>query len=310
MAPAPIPLPLGITLSFFAEGAANIVYRMSASTSSESTPPANSEHEIYGESTPPPSEIELPSSAVSNLPIAFRNKLLRLRKDLPNTTPILEAQTAFEEVIQPLFKPDQLVEQILIKIPDGLLGQLNAELRAMEGSGRRKEGRSGVFLDEDEDYGVLVTDMSPSGYEGGRQCICVEFKPKWLAISPSAPEGATKCRTCALRAMREANGIGTEGALCPLDLVGSRADMSRATDSFLKAKWGKKPEERLRGIECWIRDRIGDHIWGGDLLRTLCYLQIRFEGKGMFGGKVEERDFLTAMTLRDCTLYLRVGLSM
>ncbi|MCJ1244471.1 Inositol-pentakisphosphate 2-kinase [Trapelia coarctata] len=305
MTPTAILLPPDITITFFAEGAANIVYRLSPATSTPFTPPIDSETDIYSNSTPPPSEIELPLQATT-LPPPFKHKLLRLRKKQSTTTPLLEAQTAFEEVIKPLFKPEQLVEQVLVTLPEGLSRKLNAELRAMEEKGTRKEERRGVFLDEEEGYGLLVSDMSPQGYEGEGECVCVEFKPKWLAMSPSAPEEAKRCRTCALRAMREANGKITKGGFCPYDLVGSRADVSIATDSILKAKWGKKPGESLRGGECWIHDRIVDVISGGNLLGPLRNLQIDFDREGMFGGKVEERDFLTAMTLRDCTLYIRV----
>ena len=177
----------------------------------------------------------------------------------------------------------------------------------MEEKGTRQEGRRGVFLDEEEGYGLLISDMSLEGYEGDGTCVCVEFKPKWLAQSPSAPKQAKRCRSCSLRAMREANGKVTRGAFCPYDLMGRRADMSRAIDSIMKAKWGKKPEENLMGDECSIHDRIVDALWRGNLLGTLHNLQIHLDGDGMFGGKVEGRDFLTAMTLRDCTLYIRVG---
>jgi len=308
MAPSSVPIPPDITITFFAEGAANIVYRLSPTITTPSTPPIQSEHETYSSSTPPPSEIELVPQAPT-LPPPFKHKLLRLRKKLSTTTSLLEAQTAFKEVIRPLFKPEQLVEQDSVTLPEGLLRRLNAELRAMEETGTRKEGRRGVFLDEEEEYGLLVTDMSPQGYEGDGECVCVEFKPKWLATSPSAPEGAKRCRTCALRAMREANGKVTKGAFCPYDLVGSRADISRATDSIMKAKWGKRPGESLKGVEALTSDRIGDVIWGENLLGPLCNLQIGLDREGIFGGKVEEREFLTAMTLRDCTLYIRVGWS-
>lgn len=308
MAPAPIPFPPSINLTFFAEGAANIVYRLSSPSSSASTPPADSEHDIYSASTPPPSEIESPYSEASNLPSTFQKKLLRLRKKLPNTTSVLEAQTPFEEIIRPLFIPEQLVEQVLVSLSEGLLPRLNAELRAMEESGRRADGRKDGYLDEAEEYGVLVTDMSPQVGEGLGN-MHLEFKPKWLAQSKSAPVGAKRCRTCALRAKRitEGNKGVEKGAFCPLELVGDQQEVSRTVQSIWKSTWGFTPEERPKETMGFWSDRVASMLLETQVMQRLRDLQLDLEGDGLLGNEVEKRDFLTAMTLRDCTLYLRVS---
>jgi len=308
MAPGPIPFPPSINLTFFAEGAANIVYRLSSPSSSASTPPADSEHDIYSASTPPPSEIELPYSEASTLPTAFQKKLLRLRKKLPNTTSVLEAQTSFEELIRPLFTPNQLVDQVLISLPKGLLPRLNGELRATEESGTRAEERKGGYLDEAEEYGVLVTDMSPQLREDLGN-MHLEFKPKWLAQSKSAPVGAKRCRTCALRAKRIAErkkGV-EKGAFCPLDLAGGPEEVRRAVQSICESARGFKPEERPKGAMHFWSDKFASILLETQVMQLLRDLQLRLEGDGVLGNDVEKRGFLMAMTLRDCTLYLRVS---
>jgi inositol-pentakisphosphate 2-kinase len=155
------------------------------------------------------------STSLSSIP----DKLLRLRKDLPTTAPCAVAQESWLRLIAPLIDKDQLVVQELVEIPPGFINNLNEELREWERSKRsvrlmelRPAKRHGTYLADDK-HGLLVTDMSNHGItvtadqrpldesDLGFECEeVVQFKPKWLAQSPSAPENARRCRTCALRA--------------------------------------------------------------------------------------------------------------
>lgn len=100
---------------------------------------------------------------MTHLLIVFIAKLLRLRKNLPTTFPVAIAQEKWEQLVAPLFSPDQIVEQSLVDIRAGkFIASLNQELRnnkaGADGSSR-PTNRLGIYL-ADDDYGLLVTDMT------------------------------------------------------------------------------------------------------------------------------------------------------
>ncbi|MCJ1473086.1 hypothetical protein MMC13_001736 [Lambiella insularis] len=301
-------LPPSLRLSFLAEGGANIVYRMHLRPS---TPPSSSaflsSDDEYGHGTPPPTEIDFPYSP-PNWNHILKNRLLRLRKALPTATPIREAQAYLDEVITKLFEPEQLVAQKVVLLPLGLVAQCNADLRAIELEGRRAQTRKGQRLDESSDVGLVVQDMSAEGWEGEGDVACLEFKPKWLAQSPSAPLGARRCRTCALREMRLAEkGGGAERmkiGWCPLDLVsGQKSRVGGAVGRILSANEPGSEETFDKALQ----ERIVDWILQGRLLQRLRDAQVRFAQQGISDGGKEGTRYRTTMTLRDCTLFLRIS---
>lgn len=103
----------------------------------------------------------------------FPDQLLRVRKNLPTTFPCEESHAAWLRLIAPLFRPDQILEQSLVRLhPPGLLTRLNAELRSWEQNpnsmkpparslDHRPKSRQGIYLADDE-YGLLITDMTCS----------------------------------------------------------------------------------------------------------------------------------------------------
>ena len=104
-------------------------------------------------------------------------------------------------------------------------------------------------LEQYEHYGFLVEDMTPK-VDISRREVLVEFKPKWLLPSPTAPRGARRCRTCALRALRAfekhgvtvvGNGSPNPGYWCPFDLgSGEPQRVQRAVKSILMQKGALK----------------------------------------------------------------------
>src|SRR5271170_93276 len=180
-----------IGLQYLAEGAANVVYRI------------------------------LPLSGEAAVGGVFNGKLLRLRKDTPTSRPYEEIVHDFERIFVKLFPSDFLVPLALFRLPspaDLAIKPLNITLKAREHDKLRSKRRHGVYLAADENYGILVTDMTP---KNDRE-VFIEFKPKWLVQSPSAPSEACRCRTCALREMRRVTtssyGRG-DADFCPLDLL-------------------------------------------------------------------------------------------
>ena len=155
----------------------------------------------------------------------------------------------------------------------------------------RPAKRRTLKLDETESHGLLVADMSAGAGEVG-----VEFKLKWVLQSGSAPAGWRRCRTCALRVRKS----GKPGA-CPLDLVsGDRARVERA----VKFVVGQKGPEVEAAVTDWL---LGEE--GEDLVRVLKEGQAKFDPCGPGRTDVEEMksvEYCTAMTLRDCTLFLVV----
>ncbi|MCJ1390070.1 Inositol-pentakisphosphate 2-kinase [Xylographa bjoerkii] len=297
-------LPPSTRLTFLAEGAANIVYRIS---SAPATPPLEAATPFYSSSTPPPSEIESPSeleSPTSSPPtppsrLHQHHQLLRLRKDLPTSTPILAAQAHYETLTKRYFAASELVSQTPVALPPGLVSACNVSLRGVEAAGARDERRRGVWLDERAEVGLLVEDMTAAGWTGEGSVVCLEFKPKWLAQSAGAPRGARRCRTCALGAMRGARE-GREGrGWCPLGLVAGQRELVERAVAGVCADDGERLADGVRG-------RVVDFLMADGLLRKLRELQVRFDPRGCAEGDVEREEFRMAMTLRDCTLFLRI----
>lgn len=228
------------------------------------------------------------SQAGSELPKPLQGKLLRLRKDLPHVQTTTEQVDSFDKNFRPLFPPDCLVQPERIRLNGNITTALNRALDALNRPSRRSED----ILPEDEQYGLLVTDMMPAA---GKAML--EMKPKWLLQSPSAPANAKRCRTCALRAQRAAQGKRTatdEQESCPFDLV------------------SEKVEDRRRAAGKITREpALAEFlVEGAQPLFAILRDQQRFlDPRGVLrvAGADGIYDLCRAMTLRDCTLFVRGG---
>lgn len=220
------------------------------------------------------------------LPKPLRGKLLRLRKDFSHVQTTADQVKSFDSNFRPLFPPDCLVQPELIRLTDGMADALNRALDTLNRPSRRSQD----CLPQDERYGLLVTDMVP---EPGKAMF--EMKPKWLLQSPNAPSNAKRCRTCALRAQRAAQGKRTatdEQESCPLDLVSERVeDRRRAAKNATR--------------ESSLQDFLVD---AAQPLFAILRDQQRFlDPRGVLrvSGADGIYDLCRAMTLRDCTLFVR-----
>jgi inositol-pentakisphosphate 2-kinase len=278
MEPTPPTLPQNTDLTYLAEGAANIVFLLHLPPSPLSTP---TDVDSYGPGTPPPTDLPIPTH-----PQVFSNKLLRLRKNIPSRVANASAVHFFQHTIAPLFAAENLISQDLIRLRPGMVEDWNGMLRQLEETKRRPEKRRGTYLTEEEEYGVLVTDMTAREGE-----TLIQFKPKWLSQSPMAPKDARRCRTCALREMRNQErasmGKETEGDFCPFDLISDdSADVARAVDVIAHKHYQD------------MRDRIVKFVQDDELLGRLRKQQSVFAE--------QEGKLTTTMTLRDCTVFLKV----
>ena len=131
--------------------------------------------------------------------------------------------------------------------------------------------------------------------------VAVEFKPKWLAQSPTAPKGARRCRTCALRALRKLQGqdaVEEGGGLCPLVLVqGDEREIRRLVERVLDC-----------GLSERVRERMVDWVLKSELMRRLRDVQVEMDPKGVLVEGKGGKELGTAMSLRDATLFLKVSL--
>lgn len=290
-------LPKDAQLQYLAEGGANMVYRITLPLSD--VPP--SEIEYYGDSTPPPAEIEDSlKSQQQQQQQQFCGNLLRLRKDVQFGFPYRDTANNFNTLIRRLFRPEDLVDQILVRIPPAVIQRCNEQLRLDEKLGKRPPARHGVFLATNEPFGMLVTDMTNFA---NPTTTVAELKPKWLVQSPSAPVGAKRCRTCALREMKNADS-GCKTAppsslleprittFCPLDLISDKIeDVQRAMRIF------KGRSDQIR---------IAKALYHHPTLKKLVSLQLSHNEVGLHGPPAHSREMSLGMTLRDCTVYVKV----
>lgn len=252
-------LPRGVQLIYLAEGGANVIYRF--------------------------------ANTLGVLPPHLQGKLLRLRKQTAADITYTEIAHNFETIIRPLFTKDELVDQALIRLPETLIPRCNEQLRAAENSGHRPQKRHGTYLCLREPFGLLITDMTV-----GDTSTLAEFKPKWLNQSPSAPTRAHKCRTCALREMKNHAALlelKERRSFCPLDLVSDQFDNVLRATGLIKG--------------CQDRLRLAQILYRNPTLLKLQSLQKTEREVGLLGPVAQSREMSLAMTLRDCTVYVKVS---
>lgn len=287
-------------MKYLAEGAANVVYRVILPPPSPTLSSSlDFENDDERPTTPPPSEIP-----PLRLDPRLEGQLIRLRKTLPAAVPVIDSQTHFDSVIRPLFPGENLVERTLFRPSPDLMRECNRRLQQMETDGSRARTRHGVYLVENEIYGTLITDMTCGKDD---ESTSVEFKPKWLVQSPSAPTGAKRCRTCALNAMRfsQRGHVGEpehmKSAFCPLSLVsGDKNRVAGAADVILGLSGTTGGDDEP------MRQRLIEFLLETPLLPRLKVLQMDLDPIGVLTADVSAHGFLTAMTIRDCTLFLKV----
>ncbi|KAI6838237.1 hypothetical protein KC340_g10278 [Hortaea werneckii] len=223
-----------------------------------------------------------------NVQLHGRVPLLRIRKDLSHVQTAEEQLRSFDQHFKPLFSAQNLVEHEAVQLDDHVIPRLNQTVS----QAKRSSSRTGDLMPNNEKYGLLITNMSPWPME-----TLVQFKPKWLSQSPNAPEEAKRCRTCALRAQRQANNQRTATDAqdnCPLAMISESAhDRRRAAEATTTDKK--------------LQDYLVDDAQ--PLLRALKENQQRFDSSGVLG--IVDNDVLSdickAMSLRDCTLFLKHG---
>lgn len=232
----------------------------------------------------------------SNLQSYDSSAVLRMRKDIPSTTSMLDLKRDFEERIAPLFlfDPSLLLPVDLVQLCPSLTDVLNQQLRSLEAKGRRGALRRDIYHPsfETEPYAEFMSNL---GHGPGK---LVEFKPKWLVQSPSAPRFAQRCRTCALNSRRRAKGGSGRGdsGFCPFDLLSSN---NKVLSVALRQIW--TDEQSFDQFVAAFKTRVQPS------LRQLQRLQKLHNEVGLDHFlNPEGADFAVAMALRDCSVVLKV----
>lgn len=259
-------------LEYLAEGAANVVYR-----------------------------IRGPVNTDNNTEESF-NYVLRLRKDRPHLKSAEDSVAEFKAHIIPLFNHSLLLIPELFTIHPNLMPKLNAELRAKEDDSNphpRPKNRRGVYLPSTdvEKYGIILPSLAPLD----KNRIFIEFKPKWLVQSPSAPEHARRCRNCALRDMRDSTGIirGRGGRdFCPFDLL---SDESRILKVALRQIFPREDHRKLDEFSVEFEEKVKP------VLRQIQTLQLKYRSVGLADFDADHAELPLAMALRDCSVFMQIS---
>ena len=284
--PSLLELPPGVQLCYLAEGGANVIYRFVAT-------PIRSALVIKRNHRRPLSPVSTDDVEHCGVPERFQGKLLRLRKETAADLSYSEIIHNFNHIVRPLFQPEELVDQTLIKLPEGLIGHCNEKLRLDELNGKRPKKRHGTYLCPQEPFGLLITDMTTFNEPGA---LLAELKPKWLIQSPSAPSTAHRCRTCALREMKNHDarllGLQEQRSFCPLDLVSEHFENILRATTFIKGA-----SDRVRFAQILFKNPT---------LRKLQSQQKAWARVGLHGPPSTSQKASLDMTLRDCTMFIKV----
>lgn len=264
--PRPPQLPQDAEAVYVGEGAANVVFA-----------------------------IKLPPTTDTSLANAFQDKLLRVPKAGKGTFPYAEQQAFWESQIKPLFRPGDLVHQSLVRMPEDngfFVARLNEILHERES--QRRDDFVGSQV-EDVTYGMLVDDMRSTG-DGD---IIREFKPKWLAQSPNAPETAIRCRNCAREALRNVEKGKRKPIFCPLNFLASTTEQSVRVLRYFDLPTSFAPGlSQTKDCYQWLGAE--------NVLQILRANQVRLDRGGPLNVSAHDAAFQVAMTLRDCTVYLKI----
>lgn len=246
---------------------------------------------------------------------SLQGKVLRVRKqDLlagqKDTFTPREICHFVNDAIQPVLHP-WVMPHSLINITRALVGRLSAALPVMVTGTRLSEsdteseqsqtsGPETFSSETTRVQAILLPDMRSSH---DARSLLLEVKPKWLVQSPTAPQGARRCRTCAKQA---SEGKARTTQHCPLALLSGQAALIAPVIADLCNARGIVDFGARRALaEFFVTGNEGNKI-----LQRLATLQRQFDPEGILVCEQDEsslRSVSTAMTLRDCSLYLTIS---
>jgi inositol-pentakisphosphate 2-kinase len=222
----------------------------------------------------------------------------------------------FTKFIKPVFGEYAIHHELVHIAKSGIVKELNAYL--LKNEHLRKPKFRGSYVGETP-LGFLVEDMRPPGesrsvdditngiddsHIAGSDIVLVEFKPKWLSQSRSAPKNAVRCRQCALELQRfildsPADMASRKDKPCPLSLANE-------TPWQINSPYRIAP--RLAEVDTerrWARElqAVIDH----DIIHLLRRQQDAYDCHGPLHASASDMRLALAMTLRDCTCFVQLS---
>lgn len=313
-----------VYFTYLNQGGANVIFKMHRWS-----------HSNKGES--PFIFLEAESKRSEAIPSQYHSlvgKVLRVNKGLSKTLRSEEVISGFYDHVRPLFSRHARLTTVVKssttkyslhsdQIPNsdltmflmdhqgvGLHSKVIADLSSKCDTIREEDATRNSS--DTSRWGILLPDLSPTPGSS----VTIEVKPKWLAQSPTAPSDARRCRTCALQLLKPKQ---PKGYLCPLQLLDGTHDNIH---TWVQGRVAEQMEGstiapgRADEISCHITNYITDGPVK-PLLGHLRALQSILDHAGILGRDqlkgfpeeirdIRDRNLRLAMTLRDCSLYIRI----
>ncbi|KAM0265210.1 hypothetical protein ACHAQJ_000363 [Trichoderma viride] len=266
-------------------------------------------------------EIKVPPN--SRMDAQFQGKLLRVAKaQALGRTPTssdyyFRQQEFYIREIQPHLGDHAVRQELVVLHKSTIVDELNAMLRDV--NHLRKPKFQSSFIGH-ASWGFLVEDMRPNGenpvtrsrippnsvltpFEGDDGSMLIEFKPKWLLQSPSAPKNAIRCRQCALELRNYLKAPSTKAPCpekrpCPITLANPDCPQQVASPFRIAPQLSSLHDDKR--IQAAL-DKIIHH----KAIRALRDCQKSLDHVGPLRPPTN-LDFVVAMTLRDCTCFALV----
>ncbi|KAG5952647.1 hypothetical protein E4U57_005916 [Claviceps arundinis] len=229
--------------------------------------------------------------------------LLRVAKVPSLGAPLTYNYHLQQQYLQTAIRPilgEHVVHQELVMLHEtNIVQELNNLLRDINHT--RRDKFKGTYVGESE-WGFLIEDMRPQALD---TCILVEFKPKWLSQSPSAPKDAIRCRQCAMELRNlikdlSINKTHPERKPCPLALLSP--DGPRPVCSPFRMA----PHLADDDADHDFYEKILRRIASSDAIRDLKKQQDIHDKVGPLHASRSDPFFPLAMTLRDCTCFAQI----
>ncbi|KAJ6446465.1 inositol-pentakisphosphate 2-kinase [Purpureocillium lavendulum] len=232
----------------------------------------------------------------------FAGLLLRVAKvptlGHPLTYNYLAQQKFYQGAIKPLLGGHAIRQEIVILRKSGVVEELNKHLRDIDDT--RRDKFKGTFIGQ-TDWGFLVEDMRPAKPDDS---ILIEFKPKWLSQSPSAPNDAVRCRQCAMELRNLVHDPSRSRTMpdkkpCPLALDTDDAPPQAGSPFRIAPQLAKADDQ---GHYRAVLSSIANH----PAIHNLKLQQIVHDKLGPLYAEPSDPCFVIAMTLRDCTCFVQI----
>ncbi|KAI5465682.1 inositol-pentakisphosphate 2-kinase-domain-containing protein [Mariannaea sp. PMI_226] len=231
----------------------------------------------------------------------FKGWLLRVAKAPANGAPArfnyLKQQEFYANEVKSKLK-DHIIKQELIVVRDSnIVNELNLFLRTLDS--KRKEKFRGSYIAH-TNWGLLVEDMRP---EDPTKCILIEFKPKWLNQSPSAPARAIRCRQCAMELYNfikdpKFTRSSPDSKPCPLVLDNPDAPMEINSGYRLAPQLARF---NLPPLAATMYSAANHRV-----ITDLRKAQELADPNGPLNALRNDPMFNFAMTIRDCTCFVQI----